>query len=450
MKISRPSVLNRTKPLLVLALVLGAALCLASRVASSGRAATVIVPVAGASPGGPLPAYKADDHGDVGPRAPNSDHRDKDEDGEGCGPTPETPCGEVEGRGRLSTNGQASFEVEVESRRRRVDEVVYRDDAARLGFRSTKVKSLSTFEAPDGQHAVLSGKGTANGRAVTYRIELVDGRSDSFSIALSNAYAAQGRVRGKVEIEACRGSGNHAPVVNTVAEPVVDAGAHVRLDGSGSSDPDGDEITFSWKQILGTPVSLRHKSAPVAIFTAPGNGTALVFELTVSDARSCSVGRISVTVHPAEQSAQVDEMVQRSVTEDPAVMGDFPNGWLVAAASDLTFLPTEDETSRFQLKAPIVEEDLPPGATRTVELQLVGASGLFGSARWVGTIRPLAVTIALDGSRLATGTAYRFGPNRGGSAVSAQTTAGGHATMSVTNRARVTVKVRIGFAAAGL
>jgi len=98
------------------------------------------------------------------------------------------------------------------------------------------------------------------------------------------------------------------------------------------------------------------------------------------------------------------------------------------------------------LFAPVVEEDLAAGATRTVELQLSGPAGLVGLAQWVGTTSPLTVTLALDGTTLATGNPYHFGPNRGGALVFASASTGGLATLSVTNTSDVTVKVKIALA----
>jgi hypothetical protein len=91
-----------------------------------------------------------------------------------------------------------------------------------------------------------------------------------------------------------------------------------------------------------------------------------------------------------------------------------------------------------------VQEELPPGATRTMTLDIDGPSGLSGLAQWIGTTSPLEVTIA-HGTLLKTGRTYSMGNDRGGSYVSTQTTEGGQASFSVTNTTDVTVTVSMRF-----
>ena len=150
-------------------------------------------------------------------------------------------------------------------------------------------------------------------------------------------------------------------------------------------------------------------------------------------------------------------MRQRSVTEDPAVMGNFPNNWQIEKPSGPPMPAEESEIGEFQERlakiqvAPVVLEDLAPGATRNVDLQLSGPSGLSGLVRWIGTINPLRVTVSLAGAPLATtGTTYHIGRDKGGSSLNTQTTTGGLATISVTNTSGVQVKLRIVFAASAL
>jgi hypothetical protein len=159
--------------------------------------------------------------------------------------------------------------------------------------------------------------------------------------------------------------------------------------------------------------------------------------------------------HPVkgDRSVQTVEKRQRSITDDPAVSGKVAgNGWRVTDGEKTTpdqLPPGEDEVAEFaelykNTEAPkIVEEDLAPGATRTVGLQLTRPSALSGSARWIGTADALKVTIGLGASTLVTGKSYHVGTNRGGCYLGTSTSSGGHATLSVTNTSGGTVRVRI-------
>ena len=253
------------------------------------------------------------------------------------------------------------------------------------------------------------------------------------------------------------GPENNPPTVNAGDDQVANSGANVTLDGSASSDPDGDQISFSWRQALGTSVSLSSTFAAIVTFTAPANGTLLTFELTVSDGQSDSVGTVHVSVLSAEQSPQVIEVRQRSILDDPAVSGDLANGWILARPPEAPPNPPDFDPNKgaFALLdevqfAPLVEDEMSPGATREIEVQIGGPSVLLGSVRWEGTTSPLDVALALDGSRVATGVSYSFGPDRGGSSLDARTTAGGRATLSVTNTSADTINVRITLGALGL
>lgn len=239
---------------------------------------------------------------------------------------------------------------------------------------------------------------------------------------------------------------NQPPTTSAGADQVVKAGDSVTLDASASGDPDGDPITFSWSQTLGTPVSLSSASGAKVTFKAPGNGTTLVFKVTVSDGQSNSVATVHVSVHPTGQTAKVVEIRQRSIMDDPAVSGALLNGW---APTPIPGTPPANSWGN-QPVAPIVQKDLSPGASGTVDLQVRDPSLLLGSARWIGTVRPLNVTLSLDGATLATGKPYHFGADRGVAVLKAKTTAGGHATLSVNNTSGVRVKVRIALAAGNL
>jgi hypothetical protein len=234
------------------------------------------------------------------------------------------------------------------------------------------------------------------------------------------------------------------PVSEAGADQTVTADASVTLDGSGSS---GGSLSFSWNQLSGTPVSLSSTSSPIVTFTAPNNGTALVFELTVSNTKGDSTATVNVSVHPANALAQVNEIRQPSVKNDLAVIGDFPDTWTLAPTIVGPPQPPGETGAATGIDkiqyARAVEISLTPGASQQSALQVAGPALLLGVVRWMGTTDPLQVKLALAGTDLVTGDAFSIGTDRGGTVVRKQTTAGGQATLSVTNTSAATVNVLI-------
>jgi concanavalin A-like lectin/glucanase superfamily protein/K319-like protein len=79
---------------------------------------------------------------------------------------------------------------------------------------------------------------------------------------------------------------NHVPVADAGSDQTVDERTIVLLDGSASSDPDEDPLTYSWIQVGGTPVVLSDPSSPTPTFMAPDvaqGGDTLIFRLQVND-----------------------------------------------------------------------------------------------------------------------------------------------------------------------
>jgi VCBS repeat-containing protein len=82
---------------------------------------------------------------------------------------------------------------------------------------------------------------------------------------------------------------NDAPVANAGPDQTVNEGATVTLDGRGSSDADGDRLTFSWRQTAGPAVTLMGANTAQPTFVAPllqitdPLRVVLTFELIVND-----------------------------------------------------------------------------------------------------------------------------------------------------------------------
>ncbi|KJR28404.1 RTX toxin [Vibrio navarrensis] len=80
---------------------------------------------------------------------------------------------------------------------------------------------------------------------------------------------------------------NAAPQAKaSVAEVALVAGARITLLGDASTDADGDELQYQWRQIFGPQVNLNNASSSTAEFVVPKEvimGNTLAFALTVTD-----------------------------------------------------------------------------------------------------------------------------------------------------------------------
>lgn len=83
-------------------------------------------------------------------------------------------------------------------------------------------------------------------------------------------------------------SPNLAPIAVAGPDQTVDAGVLVLLDGTGSSDPNGDSLSYGWSQLSGPAVALTGATSAQASFTAPSSSAQLDFLLTVTDSRGLS------------------------------------------------------------------------------------------------------------------------------------------------------------------
>lgn len=82
---------------------------------------------------------------------------------------------------------------------------------------------------------------------------------------------------------------NHAPVASA-ADQTVTGPATVTLDGSASSDQDGDALTYKWTQISGSSVTLTNSASKKATFSVPAvtSNKTMAFRLTVTDTKGLS------------------------------------------------------------------------------------------------------------------------------------------------------------------
>lgn len=91
---------------------------------------------------------------------------------------------------------------------------------------------------------------------------------------------------------------NSDPIANAGADQTSPVGAEVILNGSSSSDPDGDALSYSWAFISrpdGSDISLENAKSATSSFTPDVIGHYTV-ELTVSDGHAEASARVNVNV----------------------------------------------------------------------------------------------------------------------------------------------------------
>ena len=117
---------------------------------------------------------------------------------------------------------------------------------------------------------------------------------------------------------------NQPPVADAGPNQTVSEATQVALDGSASSDPDEDPITFSWEQLSGPNVALSNPTSAMASFTSPevSEDTTLIFQLTVSDGQLSDQDQVSILVTSENLPPVADAGPDQEVEERAEVFLD--------------------------------------------------------------------------------------------------------------------------------
>lgn len=218
---------------------------------------------------------------------------------------------------------------------------------------------------------------------------------------------------------------NTAPDADAGPDQSVLSLSAVTLDGTGSSDPDDNIVTYAWTQTSGTPVTLDNPAAAQPGFTAPqpaGGAAAdtLVFQLTVTDAFGLS-STDTVTISLQGVAVLVPSKAVTVFAEDGSQCSD-----LTAAPPDTGGL------------TPVAI----PGACVQYVISLQNTGPV--TAQGISLIDPLPGTLTLQaaglGANWGVGTALSFSPGCSGASCGIEVTGGSipaNTTATITIRASV-------------
>jgi hypothetical protein len=175
------------------------------------------------------------------------------------------------------------------------------------------------------------------------------------------------------------------PTANAGPNQTVAEGDVVFLNGSGSSDPQSEPLTFAWTQTFGTTVTLSDATVAEPTFTAPGidDDEILAFKLVVSDGLNVSLSDlVNITVEADNNSPVADAGPDQVVVEGDLVTLDGSDSsdpeddaitfaWTQTAGTTVTL--SSANAARPTFIAPAVDVD------ETLTFQLVVSDSLINS-----------------------------------------------------------------------
>ncbi len=179
---------------------------------------------------------------------------------------------------------------------------------------------------------------------------------------------------------------NGPPVAHAGGDRSVEESEEVSLDGSGSYDPDGDVLTWSWTQEGGMSVELSDPAVSSPTFTAPNvgmEGSTLDFRLVVTDTEGLSdQDRCLITVLgenelPYAEAGEMQEVGEgERVVLDGSGSGD-PEGGVLIYQWVQTDGPGVDLANSEEMKASFTAPQVgPAGAYLAFDLFVEDEGGL--------------------------------------------------------------------------
>lgn len=198
---------------------------------------------------------------------------------------------------------------------------------------------------------------------------------------------------------------NLAPIADAGADQTVTTGVTVTLDGSSSSDPNGDALTYQWAFVsssTGTVVTLNNAGNVASTFVAPREavGTEYIFQLTVSDGQSpalTATDEVKVTIGTVDNASptaditgdataapgdtiELDGSGSSDTDGDPLTFA-----WSIDANGPETPAPAVTDQDRLSIT---FDANLATEITYTVRLKVTDPFGGEGEAAFDVTVTP--------------------------------------------------------------
>ena len=190
----------------------------------------------------------------------------------------------------------------------------------------------------EGDTVILSGSGTdPEGKSVTYSWHQTGGspsvsltgsttQTPSFTAPKVNTAltftltVSDGDLSGTDTVTITVQGDNDAPTAEAGPKQTVDEGTLVSLSGSGTH-PQQKRLTYSWRQLSGTDVTLSSTGVVAPTFTAPNLGANedLVFELTVSDDRLSGTDTVTITIEADNDAPTAEAGTKQTVAGEAVV-----------------------------------------------------------------------------------------------------------------------------------
>jgi hypothetical protein len=121
------------------------------------------------------------------------------------------------------------------------------------------------------------------------------------------------------------------PVPDAGADQTVDENTTITLDGMASFDPEGQNLSYSWRQVVGPSVTLSDPAAGKPSFPSPNVtpiGVSVIFELTVTDvAGQQNRDYVEISVFGLNDQPIADAGDDQTVLEKTTIMLDGSNSF---------------------------------------------------------------------------------------------------------------------------